>query len=47
MATPVRLGLIGAGRWGRVYIKTLEALKARALGITDFLELLANWGECP
>ena len=26
MARPVRLGLIGAGRWGQIYIKTLKSL---------------------
>src|SRR5229473_890850 len=25
MATPVRLGLIGAGRWGRNYLRTIAA----------------------
>ena len=29
MAHPVRLGLIGAGRWGQVYIRTLAALTTR------------------
>lgn len=30
MASPVRLGLIGVGRWGKNYIRTLETLSARA-----------------
>ncbi len=29
MPTPVRFGLIGAGRWGRVYIRTLQSLADR------------------
>ena len=29
--TPVRLGLIGAGRWGRNYIKTIRALPTMSL----------------
>lgn len=31
--TPVRLGLIGAGRWGRNYIKTIRALPTTRLGV--------------
>lgn len=30
MAGPIRLGLIGAGRWGKNFIRTLEPLSARA-----------------
>ena len=29
MAAPVRFGLIGAGRWGQVYVKTLAELSGR------------------
>jgi len=30
MTAPVRIGLIGAGRWGRVYLRNLDALAGRA-----------------
>ena len=29
MVSPIRFGLIGAGRWGKVYIRTIEALSNR------------------
>ena len=29
---PIRLGLIGAGRWGRVYMNTLKDMAGVALG---------------
>src|SRR5262245_61377098 len=55
MTQPLRLGLIGAGRWARAYVKTIEAMPdlriarvaRRSKAPVDFLpkgaELASHW----